>query len=385
MINPQATLDSSIRGLHIWWGIVFPSLLPFFILSELLISFGIVSFIGVLVEPLMRPLFRVPGIGGFVWAMGMASGFPSGAKLSATLRKQQHLTRIEAERLVSFTNSSNPLFIFGAVSVGFFHNTQLGVVLAISHYVSNMCVGFIMRFHGRKEEKHPPKRTSSFSLRTAFHVLHEKRMQETRPIGKILGDAVSSSIQTLLMIGGFIILFSVLNRMLTLIGIIPFLTYWFQYILHILSLSTTLALPLLSGIFEITLGSQLTSLAEHTPLLQQAIITSFILGFGGLSVQAQVASILADTDIRFKPYFIARIIQAFLAAFFTYILWKPLYTHLRLTIPLQEELPVIASPASSFFATLHSTLSFYGPMITITMLSLYTIMLLRNYLLLKKI
>lgn len=92
----------------------------FFIVSEILIGFGVVHFLGVLLEPFMRPLFKVPGIGGFVWAMGMASGYPAGAKLTARLRQQQQLSAIEAERLVSFTNSSNPLFIFGAISVGFF-------------------------------------------------------------------------------------------------------------------------------------------------------------------------------------------------------------------------------------------------------------------------
>ena len=65
-----------------WWEIVFPSLLPFFIVSEMLIGFGVVKFIGVLLEPFMRPLFKVPGVGGFVWAMGMASGFPAGAKFT---------------------------------------------------------------------------------------------------------------------------------------------------------------------------------------------------------------------------------------------------------------------------------------------------------------
>ncbi len=68
----------------------------------------------------MRPLFRVPGVGGFVWAMGLASGNPAGAKLTARLRKENKVNRIEAERLVSFTNSANPLFIFGAIAVGFF-------------------------------------------------------------------------------------------------------------------------------------------------------------------------------------------------------------------------------------------------------------------------
>src|SRR5690606_36322375 len=134
---------ASIRGLNIWWEIVFPSLLPFFIISELLIGFGVVKFIGVLLEPLMRPLFRVPGVGGFVWAMSMASGSPSGAKLTARLRKEGQLTKTEAERLASFTNSSNPLFIFGAVAVGFFHNPHLGIILALAHYLGIISVGLI--------------------------------------------------------------------------------------------------------------------------------------------------------------------------------------------------------------------------------------------------
>lgn len=71
-------------------------------------------------EPLMRPLFRVPGTGGFVWAMGLASGYPAGAKLTARLWKDKRITTIEAERLVAFTNSSNPLFLFGAIAIGFF-------------------------------------------------------------------------------------------------------------------------------------------------------------------------------------------------------------------------------------------------------------------------
>ncbi len=135
-----------------WWEVVFPSLLPFFILSELLIGFGIVKFVGLLLEPFMRPIFRVPGVGGFVLAMGMASGNPAGAKLTARARQDKQISRVEAERLVSFTNSSNPLFIFAAVAVGFFHNASLGILLASAHYLGNIAVGLTMRSYGRKEE-----------------------------------------------------------------------------------------------------------------------------------------------------------------------------------------------------------------------------------------
>ena len=114
------------------------------------------------------------------------------------------------------------------------------------------------------------------------------------------------------MIGGFIILFSVLNKMITVFHITA-LSFIMQHILSFFQLSIDFSIPILSGIFEMTLGSQMISQINETPLLQQAMVTSFILAFSGLSIQAQVASILAETDIRFKPYFFARIIQSILA------------------------------------------------------------------------
>src|SRR5699024_10933597 len=55
------------------------------------------------------------------------------------------------------------------------------------------------------------------------------------------------------------------------------------------------------------------------------VIISFILGFNGFSVQAQVASIIAKTDIRFAPYFFARLLHGLFASFFCILLFKPLY------------------------------------------------------------
>src|SRR5690625_9186 len=86
IIFPEAAFHSSLRGLHTWWEVVFPSLLPFFIMAELLIGFGVVQFIGIIFQPIMRPIFNVPGVGSFAWIVGMASGYPSGAKITALLR-----------------------------------------------------------------------------------------------------------------------------------------------------------------------------------------------------------------------------------------------------------------------------------------------------------
>lgn len=372
---PKEAFEASIRGLNMWWEIVFPSLLPFFIMSEMLIGFGVVNFIGVLLEPLMRPLFKVPGVGGFVMAMGMASGFPAGAKLTARMRIEGQLTRGEAERLVSFTNSSNPLFIFGAVSVGFFQNPKLGGILALSHYLGNIFVGIVMRFHGGAEKSRRSATKKKFILRTAFSVLHRTRIKEKRPIGKLLGDAVTSSIQTLLMIGGFIILFSVINKLLYLLHITSFLAKIIETLLSSLSFPKSLSIPLISGLFEITLGSKMTSQAQSASLLQQVMITSFILGFSGFSVQAQVASILAQTDIRFKPFFLARIIHGIMASLFAFLLWKPFSKSIYQAEHRAAVIPVSFVNHSSWLEDIYRFTCQTGPIITIFALSFYVLML----------
>ena len=63
ILLPEPSFKAAERGLTVWWEIVLPALLPFFIAAELLMGMGIVHFMGVFMEPLMRPLFNVPGIG----------------------------------------------------------------------------------------------------------------------------------------------------------------------------------------------------------------------------------------------------------------------------------------------------------------------------------
>lgn len=368
---PGESFEASIRGLNIWWEIVFPSLLPFFILSELLIGFGVVKFIGILLEPLMRPLFKVPGVGGFVWAMGMASGNPAGAKYTARLRQEKQITKIEAERLVSFTSSANPLFIFGAISVGFFHNQNLGIILALSHYLGNICVGLIMRFHGKSEAVSTPKKTGPVSIKAALAEMHRTRLKEKRPLGKQLGDAVISSIHTLLMIGGFIILFSVVNKMLFHLNITGLLAVGIKYILSAIQFPDSLSVPFISGIFEMTMGFQMTSLTQGATLLEQAVMISFLLAFSGLSIQAQVASFLAETDIRFLPFFIARVMQGFFSAGFTILLWETVYERINWMERNSNSYPVFAPWDTGLNLSIYEYIVAYGPIITIGSLLIY--------------
>ncbi len=371
---PEQSLHASIRGLHTWGEVVFPSLLPFFITAELLISFGVVQFAGILFEPIMRPLFNVPGVGSFAWIVGMASGYPSGAKISASLREKGELTQIEAERLVSFSNASSPLFIFGAIAVGFLHNAQLGIAIAVCHYVSNALVGLCMRFYGRTAEKEQKKEKNQKNIFIrAVRKMHQTRLKDKRPFGEVLGDAVVSSIQSLIMVGGFIILFSVFTTLLNVIHLTEVIQLIIQPALTMFQLPNDIVVPFITGIFEITMGAEMISKLSNIPLIVQLAIISFILGFNGFSIQAQVASILAKTDIRFFPYFFARLMHATIACLLSLLLYA-YYFEDKLTVQ-----NVAAVHQSNHSSLIIESLTLTGPIITISSLFLAVCILFHRF------
>ncbi|MXQ53246.1 sporulation integral membrane protein YlbJ [Shimazuella alba] len=334
VLYPEIAFKASLRGLKIWWDVVFPAMLPFFITAELMMGFGVVHLLGVLFEPFMRPLFRVPGSGGFVMAVALISGNPMGAKLTTRLREQNLITREEGERLVSFACTAGPLFIFGAIAIGFFENPAAGVLIAVVHYVSCFIVAFFMRLHARDKELTPSPKHGGKRFIRAFQAMHRARITDDRPIGQLLGEAVSSAVQTLLMIGGFVIIFSVLIHVFTYVGITAWIASLILPILHLLHLSDLLSIPIVAGILEMTIGSQMISEnTVNTSLLMQLAFVGFFLGWNGLSIHAQVASVLSKSDIRYRPYFVGRILHGILAFLLTFVFWKPFQPDVQTTAP----------------------------------------------------
>lgn len=328
---PKASWDASVRGLAIWWEVLFPSLFPFFVISEMLLGFGIVHFLGKLLDPLMKPLFRIPGNGGFVLAMGFASGYPVSAKLATKLREQGLVSRIEGERLVAFTTTSDPIFLIGAVSIGFFGNPQLAGALAAVHYGSAIMLGLLMRFYGRKQEvslniaePSSPSTSSRFSLRLAIRAMHEARLQDGRSLGELLSHAVTSSLQLMTIVGGLVVFFSVVLEVLTASQVMNTLYAALRSLLPLLSLPDVLAEPLVGGLFEVTLGAKASAAPAGIPLHFKAASAVFILSWGGLSVHAQVASILNGADLRYLPFLAARAVHGVLAATMLLLFWRPL-------------------------------------------------------------
>lgn len=314
---PQEVLKSASTGLSLWVNYLLPVLFPFFIISDLLMKQGFVNFLGVLLEPLMRPLFRLPGKASFIIAMTHTSGIPMGAILTCKMRREGEITKSEGERLLAFTSNPSPGFMFGAVSAGMLGNPALGMILAGSVYLANLIVGFLFRFYGPVPPKRSPYR---FSLRLAWREMQIAQQKNNSPIGEIMANAIRESISTILLVGGYVIFFSVITHMLTVLQISTRLAQGINC-LSIGLLSPTESYALIQGIFETTLGCMATVPAFST-LNAQIGMLAFLLGWGGLSVFAQVSSFTATTDLRFLPFVIGRTLHSFLALIISQIMLR---------------------------------------------------------------
>ncbi len=207
-----------------------------------------------------------------------------------------------------------------------FHRPELGLIIAGAHYLSSLSLGILMRFYRGNENVNIHKRTGKIPhnknlFKNAFTELITARKNDGRSLGELLSDSVRESINTLLLVGGCIILFSVITRIIIVTGLINIISNFLINILTPLGLSQFSILPLISGFFEITNGTNLASQAQ-TALYEKIIIANIIIAWSGLSVHAQVAAMINGTDIKIKPYIFARTIQSILAGIFSVILLK---------------------------------------------------------------
>lgn len=255
----------------------------------------------------MRPIFNIPGEGSFPFLMGIISGYPTGAKIVADFKEKNICTPIECERLIAFTNNSGPLFIVGTVGSGLFSNTSIGFLLLFTHILACISVGFLFRFWKFKKAKNLRTNNLSESI----------EIVNINNLGEVLGISIKKAISTTVMIGGFVVLFSVINSMLDNIHFFDILTNIFSSAFNI---PKDYINGLFSGIIELTNGISKVCVIPNKTISINIILCAFLLGFGGISVMLQVLSITSKSNISIKPYIIGKLLHGFLAALYTFII-----------------------------------------------------------------
>lgn len=122
------------------------------------------------------------------------------------------------------------------------------------------------------------------------------------------------------MIGGFVVLFSVVLSILENSNFISVISSLFEPIFRIFGITNnSFVSGFISGIIELTNGVQKISAIACKEISTNIILCAGLLGFGGISILLQVFSITSKTDISIKPYIIGKILHGIFASIYTYI------------------------------------------------------------------
>ncbi|NBD22511.1 nucleoside recognition domain-containing protein [Paenibacillus glycinis] len=369
IMKPDEAFQASLQGLSVWWNIVFPGLLPFLTLLELMLAFGAVHALGALLHPLMAKLFRLPGEAGIALALGWTGGFPCGAEAAAALRKSSVLTVPQGKRLLALSHMPSPIFMLLVVGSGFLHRPELGAAIAIVVWLAALLPALIAARFANREPVAATAGTSSGLMRRAAAAMREARARDGRTFGKLLGDAVTVSVYKLMAIGGFMMFCAVLVRLVGPLipdNVPPFV---------------------LPGLIESHIGAYAAAASAFAGGVPwKAAAVSAVLSWGGLSALLQAGTAIAGTGLTLRSLAAARLLQSAVAFLLTLLAWKPLTAFMNGIAPAvatfagQREETAYGQPAVIRAGDLHSLwpyapallLAFAGALLLLTVVSALT-------------
>ena len=276
LTHAQEAAAYAADGFLLWYSKMIPSLLPFMILSGLMIRMGLSRRLGRWFQPVLKPLLRCGPEVNYGMLMGFLCGFPMGARVAAQLYQENRITRNEARFLLAFCNNIGPAYFCSFVLP--LLERRLALPYLLGMYGLPLLYGMILR---------RSTATNTFEKVSFPDLLRH------------LDDAVQAGLKSIISLCGYMILFNLLNLVPHLL--LPRISTW------------------LSPLLEITGG--LSQLGQSAPLY-----TLLILPFGGLSCIAQTYSMIHETDLPLGEYVLHKFALTALTGLY-YLGWRYLFPH----------------------------------------------------------
>lgn len=291
---PQQALGYALMGLQLWFNKMIPTLLPFMILSSIMVQLEINTSFMTLFTPVLSPVFWLNKQCLYVIFIGFLCGFPMGAKTCAQLYSMGKITKEEGEYLLAFCNNIGPVYFVGFVLVSLQITNALPYLFGM--YGIPILYGIFLRYTFYRNKLHYKNQRLQLTVSTGSH--------SPLPLLEVIDNAIMGSLRQIAMLGGYMVLFNILN-------LIPYLL---RIKRSILVGFTNCFLEITGGILKISTTNQ------KSPLVAYLIFTS--LAFGGLSCMAQTLSVLKETDLSSKKYILHKIILWFLSClYYLFLFW----------------------------------------------------------------
>ena len=283
--NTQVAMEYIHQGLRLCAKTVIPSLFPFMVVSEILVSSGIGSALLRPLSSILERVFRLPSVGCCAVILGMFCGFPVGARCAVSAHSSGDLTKGEAERVLLFSTNPSSAFLINAVGASLFGNRTFGILLYFSTLLSQFIIGILFSRFSKKEEI---DRTDAVDC-----INH---IQKKRPLGRLFTDSVTASLSAIRLVCAYVVFFSALGGTVNLA---------LEHV-HAPAFLKTIVFCFLELSGGVSAASALPVTATS------ALLCAFAAGWCGISVHCQLLSVCSGSGIRLRTYMLAKIMQGLL-------------------------------------------------------------------------
>ena len=298
--NLENCIDAALIGVNLVVKTIIPTIFPFSVICNLLISYDGVGLYSKILGPILCKPLKLSKSSSFPIVASFLSGYPLGCKYCCDLYSLGYINRSEFERLLNVASNASPMFIIGSIGATMLGDIRLGFILLIGNYLSSIIVG-ILTINNSKTSlalKELPKNNINVNF------------------GSALKSALDNGINTTLQVGAFVVLFSII---ISIIKNNTYISIVFYNIEEFLNLPKYSIYGLFLGSVEFTNGCKLITTLPLTLPFKLAII-SFICSFSGLSVIAQISSFVYKYDISIAKYSFIKLIQGIISFSITFII-----------------------------------------------------------------
>lgn len=285
LLNKSLVSNTIVYSFYIWFNTLVPSMMPMFIISDILINYNFTKYIPKSIINFISKLFNISNNATLILLLSLVSGFPLNAMNIITSYDSNLISREEAEHLLLFNHFPNPLFVLNTVGIMYLNNNLYGLIILISTILSNVILGILVR-----------------GKNTLTNINFISNYNKSQTFTMVFSNSIKKCINSLLMISVTVCLFLILSTL----------------IINIFNFNDYLSLGIKS-ILEMTMALKEISSMSISNLIR-VILSSGIISFGGLSIHMQVISIL-DEKIRYNNYFIGRLCQVVLSCIISCILF----------------------------------------------------------------
>ena len=285
ILMPETCLEGARRGLILWYNTLLPTLFPFFLITRLIIELD-------LCPKVLRPYYPV-----FV---GLLAGYPAGALTCSEMSKRGLLSRSKAQCLLIACNNASPAFLINYVNCCCLDLTGHRFIIWMSVISSSFIIAifYYMLFCNTDNTEYTP--TASPVSSTPDDV----------PVSSVVEAVMMHSFEILVMIGGYVIIFSILAAILMVFPV------------------SGLCAAVLSGILEVTTGCGLIAgLTPDIPLYIKSAAAAALCGFGGLSAILQTNSAIRASKLSIKKYILHKSICGILSGIICVIILSVIHHH----------------------------------------------------------